>query len=142
MYQFPPKFGSTYTHSVSNGSKNQNDRPVKYRVKNISNGKFNLAPANGSPVSRKLESIQCRKSSRVQTGLVMFRELENLAIQSTSSNLQTTPGKRKLLPDGEGERTPANSFERKVPDFTRIENVILESPAKKQKCGHHGDKKL
>eukprot|EP00091_Calanus_sinicus_P006828 TRINITY_DN17597_c0_g1_i1.p1 TRINITY_DN17597_c0_g1~~TRINITY_DN17597_c0_g1_i1.p1 ORF type:complete len:139 (-),score=13.72 TRINITY_DN17597_c0_g1_i1:45-461(-) len=69
-------------HSVSNGSKNQNDRPktkVKYRVKNISNGKFNLAPANGSPVSRKLENIQ--KSSSVQTGLVMFRKNWQCSLQ-------------------------------------------------------------
>ena len=130
-------------HSVSN--KNQNDRrklKVKYRVKNISNGKFDLAPANGSPVTRKLENIHQQKSSTVQTGLVLFRNLENLenlANQSANSNLHITPGKRKLLPDDKGVRTPANSCERKVPDFTRIEVNRLESPAKKQKCGRHGD---
>ena len=130
-------------HSVSK-NKNSEDRPklkVKYRVNNTSNGKFNLTPANGSPVrSRNLENIH-QKSSSVQTGLEFFRNLENSVKNSTESNsiLHTTPGKRKLVPDVVGERTPVSISDRLVSDVTLSENILLESPAKKQRsCRHAG----
>ena len=132
-------------HSVSK-NKNSEDRPklkVKYRVNNTSNGKFNLTPANGSPVSRKLENIH-QKSSSVQTGLEFFRNLENSVKNSTESNsiLHTTPGKRKLVPDVVGERTPVSISDRLVSDVTRRENILLESPAKKQRSCRHGGQNI
>ena len=112
-------------------------------MNNTPNGKFNLAPANGSPVSRKLENIH-QKSSSVQTGLEFFRNLENSVKNSTESNSisHTTPGKRKLVPDIVGERTPVSISDRLVSDVTRRENILLESPAKKQRSCRHGGQNI
>ena len=140
------EIGSKDPHSVSN-NKNSEERPklkIKYRVNNTSNGKFHLTPANGSPVrSRNLENIH-QKSSSVQTGLEFFRNLENSVKNSTISTsiLHTTPGKRKLVPDVVGERTPVSISDRLVSDVTRSENILLESPAKKQRSCRHGGQNI
>ena len=140
-------YGCQTPSAQRRSDQNSEDRPklkVKYRVNNTSNGKFNLTPANGSPVrSRNLQNIH-QKSSSVQTGLEFFRNLENSVKNSTESNsiLHTTPGKRKLVPDVVGVRTPVSISDRLVSDVTRRENILLESPAKKQRSCFHGGQNI
>ena len=119
---------------------NMEDRPrfkVKYRENNTSRGKFNLALANEGPVSPS-NSENIRKSSSVQAGLEYFRKLEKIIVNLPNSNqtANKTPGKRKIVTDMKGARTPAC-----ISTWIKSRSVrdnSEESPAMKQRGGDTG----
>ena len=75
----------------------------------------------------------------MKTHLEFFRELENSAKYSNNTSVKITPGKRKLRPVVEGALTPISILFKESSDSTR-DDVIIESPAKRQRsCRHRGD---
>ena len=125
--------------SSANNNKNLGCKPkISFNIRNVSKGKFELAkggPASGSNSVRRKLVTNGQTAFSLSKHENKFKHTE--LVTGTIPRGVITPTKRKIIDGGE-VKSLICIYESELTKPTWRENIVTESPAKRQRCGRQG----